>query len=154
DAYTVPSARERGGLEPCQVLPPLLDALFRPPADRGAARAALGWSGEPLVGMVSAFQPSRRHALGIEAFALVLKQRPRARLILIGEGGLEAELRAKAAGLGSAVTFAGYHARAEFSRRLSALDEVWLLGLGNDWSARAAAQARACGVRVVAVDEG
>ena len=37
---------------------------------------------------------------------------------------------------------------------LQALDEVWILGLGNDWSGRAAAQARACGVRVVAVDEG
>ena len=29
-----------------------------------------------------------------------------------------------------------------------------MLGLGNDYAARAAAQARACGVRVVAVDDG
>jgi hypothetical protein len=34
------------------------------------------------------------------------------------------------------------------------MDEVWVLGLGNDFAGRAAAQARACGARVVAVDEG
>jgi hypothetical protein len=48
----------------------------------------------------------------------------------------------------------GYQSGVDFVRHLQALDEVWLLGLGNDWSARAAAQARACGVRVIAVDEG
>jgi hypothetical protein len=52
------------------------------------------------------------------------------------------------------VTFAGYQQGEAFVRWLQALDEVWLLGLGNDWSGRAAAQARACGVRVVAVEEG
>jgi glycosyltransferase involved in cell wall biosynthesis len=57
-------------------------------------------------------------------------------------------------GLEDAVTFTGYQQGAAFMRWLQALDEVWLLGLGNDWSARAAAQARACGVRVVAVEEG
>ena len=50
--------------------------------------------------------------------------------------------------------FAGYQEGPAFVRWLQALDEVWILGLGNDWSGRAAAQARACGVRVVAVREG
>ena len=57
-------------------------------------------------------------------------------------------------GLTEHVTFAGYQQGADFAKWLEVLDEVWILGLGNDWSARAAAQARACGVRVVAVNEG
>jgi hypothetical protein len=52
------------------------------------------------------------------------------------------------------VHFAGYQSGDDFIRWLQALDVVWILGLGNDFSGRAAAQARACDVRVVAVDEG
>ena len=57
-------------------------------------------------------------------------------------------------GLKDAVTFAGYRPADEFPRWVQAFDEVWVLGLGNDFAGRAAAQARACGARVVAVDEG
>ena len=58
------------------------------------------------------------------------------------------------AGLSREVVFAGYQAGEEFVRWLQALDVLWVLGLGNDWSARVAAQARACGVRVIAANEG
>lgn len=76
--------------------------------------------------------------------------------MLVGDGALLEPTRRQVAELGltDAVTFAGYQQGDAFVRWLQVLDEVWLLGLGNDWSARAAAQARACGVRVVAVDEG
>lgn len=60
----------------------------------------------------------------------------------------------KSKGLSARVHFVGYQRGESFVRWLQALDEVWILGLGNDFSARAAAQARACGVRVVGVDEG
>lgn len=103
------------------------------------------------IGMVSSFQPSRRHDLGIAAF---LKVREGSELILIGDGALEPELRKLAEPAKDAITFAGYQSGDAFIRHLQQLDEVWILGLGNDWSARAAAQARACGVRVIAVDEG
>lgn len=56
--------------------------------------------------------------------------------------------------LGESVRFAGYQPAAGFARWLQAMDEVWVLGLGNDFAGRAAAQARACGARVVTVDEG
>ena len=76
--------------------------------------------------------------------------------MLVGDGVLLEATRRQVTELGleDAVTFTGYQQGDAFALWLQVLDEVWLLGLGNDWSARAAAQARACGVRVVAVEEG
>jgi L-malate glycosyltransferase len=135
-------------------LPAMVGPEFSPAPDRDALRARLGLAEGWLIGMVSTFQASRRHALGLQAFAALAAARVDARFILVGDGGLEPRLREKAAPLGSAVHFAGYRSGAEFVQHLQALDEVWVLGLGNDFSGRAAAQARACGVRVLTVDEG
>jgi hypothetical protein len=73
-------------------------------------------------------------------------------MVLVGDGALEPKLRAfvDEHGLAPHVTFAGYQSGAAFVEWLQSLDEVWILGLGNDYSARAAAQARACRVRVIA----
>ena len=81
---------------------------------------------------------------------------PQAQLVILGDGERGAAIRARvlSQGLKDAVTFAGYRSADEFPRWLQAFDEVWVLGLGNDWAGRAAAQARRCGARVVAVDEG
>jgi glycosyltransferase involved in cell wall biosynthesis len=158
DAYTVPASSVITRLlgRRVRVLSPLVDPSFRPAEDRESLRRELGLSGAPLVGMVSTFQPSRRHALGVEAFARLRGTHAGARLVLVGDGELVEPVRqqVRSLGLAEAVTFAGYQQGEAFVRWLQALDEVWVLGLGNDWSARAAAQARACGVRVVAVGEG
>jgi glycosyltransferase involved in cell wall biosynthesis len=158
DAFTVPSERELPRVRGSRalVLPPLVDPAFIQPVDRRRLQRELGVEAEPLIGMVSTFQPSRRHALGIEAFARLRPLRAGARLALVGDGALLPELqdRVKARGLTEWVHFAGYQSGPAFVRWLQALDELWILGLGNDHSGRAAAQARACGVRVVAVDEG
>lgn len=158
DAWTVPTAqlaRKRIGL-PVMVLPPIVADTFVPAEDRAEAKRSLGLPEAPLIGMVSTFQASRRHALGLDAFARVHARRPDARLVLVGDGALEPELRTQVARLGlqAAVHFAGYQAGDRFVAWLQAMDEVWVLGLGNDFAGRAAAQARACGARVVAVDEG
>lgn len=141
--------------QPVCVLPALVAPEFVP-ADRSSRRRELGLPVGPLIGMVSTFQPSRRHALALEAFAEVARRHPEASLVLIGDGRLESAIREDVAarGLGARVHLCGYQSGARFVQHLQALDEVWLLGLGNDFSARAAAQARACGVRIVAVDEG
>lgn len=157
DAWTVPTeglARALLG-QRVLVLPALVDAAFVPAA-RGPLRKALGLPEGPLIGMVSTFQRSRRHAVAVDAFALLRQRAPAASLVLIGDGELLAPTRARALakGVAEAVRFPGYQAGQAFVRHLQALDEVWILGLGNDFSARAAAQARACGVRVVGVDEG
>lgn len=158
DGYTVPASTEVARLmgRRVQVLPPLVDARFRPAENREALRKELGLMGSPLIGMVSTFQPSRRHSLGVAAFAQLRGTHPEARLVLIGDGALVEPVRqqARELGLEERVTFAGYQQGDAFVRWLQALDEVWILGLGNDWSGRAAAQARACQVRVVAVEEG
>jgi glycosyltransferase involved in cell wall biosynthesis len=156
--YTVPSERELAPLvgAPVAVLPPLVAPEFVPAADRRALRAALGVEGEPVIGMVSTFQASRRHDVGLGAFAGVLREWPGARLVLVGDGEQEGAIRARIRELGlqEVVHLAGYQRAAAFVTWLQALDEVWVLGLGNDWSGRVAAQARACGVRVVAVQAG
>ena len=158
--YTVPASHLRAKLEgrhrPVQVLPALVDPMFEPAKERQSLRRDLGLGDTYLVGMISTFQESRRHALGVEAFASVIHHRPEARLVLVGDGALLEATRKQVSerGLTGHVTFAGYQQGPAFVKWLQALDEVWILGLGNDWSARAAAQARACGVRVVAVNEG
>jgi hypothetical protein len=158
DAYTVPTAADAKKLEgrTVMVLPALVGPEFQPPGDRAALRRDLGLDGGPLYGMVSTFQASRQHSVGVEAFRRLHGENQEARLVLVGDGALEGELRAQveALGLSKRVTFAGYQKGAAFVRWLQALDQVWVLGLGNDYSGRAAAQARACGVRVVGVDEG
>ncbi|RYZ41371.1 MAG: glycosyltransferase [Myxococcaceae bacterium] len=159
-AYTVPANHLKAKLEgrhrPVQVLPALVDPMFDPARDRKTLRRDLGLEDTHLVGMISTFQESRRHALGVEAFESFARERPRSRLVLIGDGALLEATRTQVSerGLQEQVTFAGYQQGQAFAKWLQALDEVWILGLGNDWSARAAAQARACGVRVVAVKEG
>ena len=158
DGWTVPVdgwARRLLGA-PVMVLPPLVDATFVQPVDRLERKRALGLGEGPVVGMVSAFQPSRRHDVGLAAFTLLHARRPDASLVLVGDGAEEGAIRAEIAArqLGDCVRLAGYQSGARFVEHLQAMDEVWVLGLGNDHAGRAAAQARACGARVVAVDEG
>lgn len=157
DGWTVPSERELTALPrgPHRVLTALLSPEFIP-ADRAARRAELNLRGDPLVAMVSHFQPSRRIDLGLRAFAELRVTHPGARMVLLGDGPLHEELQtlAKALGISDGVTFAGYQSGERFVHHLQACDAVFILGLGNDWTARTARQARACGARVVAVDEG
>lgn len=153
DGFTVPMdslARRLLG-QRVFVLPALVGPEFVPTTDRAALRRELGLPEGRVVGMVSTFQLSRRHEVGLAAFAGLRLKNPDATLVLVGDGPRETELKQRA---GEGVRFVGYQAGQAFVRHLQAFDEVWILGLGNDWSARAAAQARACGVRVVAVDEG
>lgn len=158
EAYTVPASSELARLKGKRVwvLPPLVDPRFHPSKDVQGLRRELGLTGAPVIGMVSTFQPSRRHDLGLAAFELLRRASPDARLVLVGDGALQEQVcqQVRERNLTDAVTFAGYQQGDAFVRWLQALDEVWLLGLGNDWSGRAAAQARTCNVRVIAVDEG
>lgn len=157
--YTVPSTADLRRLPrgaPARVLPPLLGPEFTPPPDRAALQEELGLEGAPLIGMASTLQASRRHLLALEAFALLHRRVPSARLVIVGDGVMEPTLRerARALRLEPWITFAGYRSGVAFARSLKALDELWILGLGNDWSGRLAAQGRAVGARVISVDEG
>jgi len=159
DAMTVPvpelAARLPKG--PSMVLPALVDtAVFRPAAGRVALRRSLDLPAGPVVGMTSTFQASRRHDLALAAFAELVVRVPEATLVLLGDGALEPEIRARVRSLAleQHVRLPGYQRGPELVRWLQAFDELWVLGLGNDWAGRAALQARACGVRVVAAPLG
>ncbi len=158
DAYTVPFEAMQGDLPqaPSWVWPAMSDAAFKPASDRSAVRKMLGLTDAPLIGMVSTFQASRRHSVAIDAMNEVRRRHPHARLVLLGDGEGEQRIRDQVAalGLGEVVRFVGYQRAEALVCWLQAIDEVWVLGLGNDFSGRAALQARACGARVVAVDEG
>jgi glycosyltransferase involved in cell wall biosynthesis len=135
------------------VLPPLVQPAFRPPTDRATLQASLGLT-PPVIGMVSTFQPSRRHELALEAFRRVRAGVPQATLVLVGDGQLGPALRARAEALGLEVRFPGYQSGDSLVRWMQVFDELWVLGLGNDEAGRAAVQGRAVGARVVGVDEG
>lgn len=157
--FTTPTAALAKELEPLPtlVLKPLFDPAFGPPADKAALRQTLGLPATgKVLGMVSSLQPSRRHEVGLDAFARLKRAGTEATLVVTGDGVMHAALTARAMslGLGDAVRFVGYQKGDAFVHWMQAMDEVWILGLGNDYSGRAAAQARACGVRSVGVDEG
>jgi glycosyltransferase involved in cell wall biosynthesis len=62
-----------------------------------------------VVGHVGRFDPVKNHQFLLEAFAAVLEHRQTARLVLVGDGPLRAEMmgRAERAGIGPQVHFAG-----------------------------------------------
>ena len=90
-----------------------LDEFSRP---RGAdeiasARRELGiGDGEAAIGTVTRLHESKGNSYLVEAAALVLKERPRAKFFLVGEGPLLPELQAQAAalGLGDRFVFHGF----------------------------------------------
>ncbi|MFB7948445.1 glycosyltransferase [Kitasatospora phosalacinea] len=87
---------------------PDLDGAPSGPAARRAARAELGLPEDALVvGSVGNLTAKKDQASLLAAFALLRGRVPGARLVLVGSGPLEAELRARA---GEGVLFAGMRA--------------------------------------------
>jgi glycosyltransferase involved in cell wall biosynthesis len=93
------------------------------PEDEAAARAALGvGADDEVVGIVAALRPEKRHETLMEAVARLAPSRPRLRLVLLGSGAREEELRGIAESLGIAdrTVFAGF--RDGVARLLPGLD--------------------------------
>ena len=121
--------REKDAIE----IPSMVDLTAFDPAHRLEARRALGVPPDaPLVGWVGRLDPKKRVEDFVDAAALVLRQRPTARFLVIG--GPDAfmpdyaealKARAAAAGLGTALRFLGD--RKDIPQLLAALDVfVWL----------------------------
>jgi glycosyltransferase involved in cell wall biosynthesis len=83
--------------------------------DRFARSRGRLFDGSPVIGAVGRFSTEKGHRYLIHAMPAVRRALPRARLVLVGYGDLEGELRGRAAGLGldGAVTFAGERDSAE-----------------------------------------
>jgi len=108
----------------------------------------------PVAGMVARMKPGRGHQLLLRAWLRVSDKLPGVRLLVAGRGELEQELRRQAdqSGLKSSVTFIGY--RQDLPRVYRALDLKVLLAPGNDGTCRAALEAMASGVPVLAAERG
>lgn len=139
----------------------LLSSYGYPPAK--VQCIPLGWEGEPLprqrhgrpptVVCVANFRPEKGHDVLLDAFALVRRQVPDAKLVLVGHGELRDELEARilAVGLSGSVQITGF------------VPEVWPFLADADVFAMASAseaygiaiaEAMAAGLPVVASDVG
>ncbi len=87
------------------------------------ARAEFGFApGDAVIGSVARLAPMKGHRTLIDAFALVSREQPSARLLIVGDGELRPGLQQQAAELGIAAktVFAGV--REDLPRILRALD--------------------------------
>jgi glycosyltransferase involved in cell wall biosynthesis len=120
--------------------------VFRP--DGPDLRAELGIApDQPVAGIVSRVKPGRRLEELVEAFRRVADRLPEARLVVVGRGEGEEELRVRVAhrGLQREVIFAGYRTGPELSAAYRTFDAVVLLAEGNDGTCRALLEGMAAG---------
>lgn len=118
------------------------------------ARARMGIGANvPVIGCVGRLVPLKNQRLMIESLERLLRSHPTLRLVMIGEGPLDATLRAQAVSLGVAgnVDFLG--ARADVADLLPALDIFALPSLTEGLSI-ALLEACASGLAVVATKVG
>jgi len=127
---------------------------YRPGGDEAWFRSEFGLAeGETAIGMIAQLIPRKGHEVLFDALPAVLERHPQTRVLLFGQGPMEAELRTsvRARGLGDAVIFAGY--RSDMARVIPGLDLVvhpaWMEGLGVSLL-----EAAACGVPIVATRAG
>jgi len=122
-------------------------SLFRP-ADRKAAKAALGVEG-PLLASVGALIPLKGQSLAIAALDMI----PDATLILAGDGPERAALERQAAPYGERVRFLGGRPHGELPALLAAAD-VMVLPSEREGLATAWVEALACGTPIVVPNVG
>ncbi len=138
----------------------LVDEHGYPPSK--VVRISPGWEGPPVprnpsqnptVVCVAKFRAEKGHGVLLEAFDLLLREVPDARLLLVGDGDLEGEVRAQ-------VAARGMEGRVEFA---GAVGEVWpflarshvfVLPSLSEAFGIAAVEAMAAGLPVVASEVG
>lgn len=107
----------------------------------------------PVLGIVARLTRAKDHAMLLRAFRTLREGIPDARLLIVGDGELDAEVRsdAHALGLGDGVAFAG--ARSDVPALLSAMD-VFVLSSSTEGLAMTLLEAMAAGLPVVATSVG
>jgi len=113
-----------------------------------AIRAELGIGpSDPVVAMLTVLREGKGHAVAVEAVATLRERFPTLRLLILGEGPAEADIRALAAPLGDAAVLTGH--RTDVMEVLDATD-VLLHPSRVDALPTALLEAMAAGVPVVA----
>lgn len=122
------------------------------PERRAEARRALDLADEDeVVGILAALRPEKDHDLLLRAIARLAPERPALRLVLVGSGAREEELRAHAAALGIAdrCLFTGF--RADAVTLLPAFDVKCLVSVQETFPT-SVLEAMAAAVPVVTTD--
>ncbi|HSA49103.1 MAG TPA: glycosyltransferase [Yinghuangia sp.] len=148
--------RPRAGFEPLRVIHhgPDLGGVVPGAGARERARRLLDLDPDSYTcGVVANFTAKKDHAGLLEAHALLRRTEPGARLVLVGLGPLEAELRERAArpDLAGSVVFTG--SRGDVPELLPAFD-VFALGSRQEGLPVALMEAMATGLPVVVTDVG
>ena len=93
------------------------------PARREAVRTELGIAPvAPVVGHVGRFAPAKNHTFLLDAFAALLRQKPDAVLLLVGDGELRASAQARVAELGIAGSVRFLGLRSDVPDLMQAMD--------------------------------
>ncbi|HXG41159.1 MAG TPA: glycosyltransferase [Dehalococcoidia bacterium] len=123
--------------------------------EREAVRREVGAEdGTPLVGMVASLQPAKDYPTFLRAAALVAREVPTARFLVVGDGPLQPYLEAMAwgLGLGSRVVFAGRQLRV--APYIAAMDVAVLSSCDHEGCSNFLLEAMALGRPIVATDVG
>ncbi|MEO6212391.1 MAG: glycosyltransferase [Vicinamibacterales bacterium] len=136
---------------------------FTPDGTAAPIRDEFGWAPEaPVIGIVGMLARWKGQDLLLRAFADVLRSRPDARCVVVGDEiyvtrgqtGFGGELRhiVRELGIGHAVAFAGY--RDDVPELFRALDVVVHASVEPEPFGRVVAEGMACGRPVIATDAG
>ena len=146
------------GLDPARVavVAAGVDAAWFSPGRAPELRARWGVPEDaPLAGIVARMKPERGHRVLLEAFAKAIRQVPEAHQVLVGRGEDEPGLRELAGRLApSRIHFGGYLRGPGLVEAYRALDVAVWLREGNDGACRGVLEAMACGVPLIAGNEG
>jgi len=129
---------------------------FRPPENLAEIRRSYGFGEDQfLVGIVSRIKAGRGHPELLDAFRVISVEIPDSMLVMIGRGEFKSEMENAAGriGLSDRVRFLGYIDE-DLPQAVGMLDLNVILGEGSDGSCRAALEAMACGVPVLAAPVG
>lgn len=118
---------------------------------RREVRKALGICDELVLGHVGSFVPTKNHSFLLDVFKKVQEKRPDAKLVFVGNGPREMEVRQKtyALGLKDSVHFLGL--RTDVNRLYQAMD-VFVMPSVYEGLGIAAVEAQASGLRCVLSD--
>jgi len=124
--------------------PPVDHRQFTPDGENVRARYGIDPQA-PLAVSIGKLTHDRGFELALQAFAVVRRTLPNARMMIIGHGPHQKTLEFLAHALGLDVVFAGYH-EDDLAEHYRAADALLFTARGSDEGHRAILEAMACGV--------